>query len=73
MRKVCEGADTRHDLCEGLRENVESTAGIMLVCVVILINLVATLHANPSNDLDAPEWLNLSASIFTIDTKMLVR
>ena len=35
--------------------------------MVILINLVATLHANPSNDLDAPEWLNLSASIFTIE------
>ena len=47
----------------------------MLVCVVLL-NLVATLYDNPSNDLDAPEWpyrLNLSASIFTIDTKMPVR
>ena len=42
----------------------------MLVYVAILINLVATLYANPSNDLDAPEWpyrLNLSASIFTIE------
>ena len=67
--------DRPHNFCYVLQEMIESNAGIMLVYVVILVNLVATVYDNPSNDPDAkewPYWMNLSASIFFI-IEMLVK